>query len=64
MYITVSYRLIVTCYADMSIQYAAMFKDCKNDNFWMKKNDIFLIFAQTNEAVLTNTQNLCFKAKI
>ena len=35
-------------YENMPIQYAAIFKGCKNDNFKMKLkiNDIFLIFAQ------------------
>ena len=33
-------------YANMSVQYAAIFHGCKNDNFQMKIFDIFLIFAQ------------------
>ena len=33
-------------YANMPMHYAAIFKGCKNDNFYVKKNDIFLIFAQ------------------
>ena len=33
-------------YANMSVQYTAIFHGCKNDNFQMKKFDIFLIFAQ------------------
>ena len=33
-------------YANMSVQYTAIFHDCKNDNFQMKIFDIFLIFAQ------------------
>ena len=32
--------------------------------FRLKKLDIFLIFAQNIEAVLTSTHNLCFGAKI
>ena len=32
---------------NMPMQYAAIFKGCKNDNFKMKKEDIFLIFAQS-----------------
>ena len=30
----------------MPMQYTAIFHGCKNDNFQMKINDIFLIFAQ------------------
>ena len=30
----------------MSVQYIAIYHDCKNGNFQMKKYDIFLIFAQ------------------
>ena len=33
-------------YANMSVQYTAIFNGCKNDNFQMKIFDIFLIFAQ------------------
>ena len=33
-------------YANMSMQYTAIFHGCKNDNFQMKILDIFLIFAQ------------------
>ena len=33
-------------YANMSVQYTAIFHGCKNGNFQMKKCDIFLIFAQ------------------
>ena len=33
-------------YANMSVQYTAIFHGCKNDNFQMKMFDIFLIFAQ------------------
>ena len=33
-------------YADMSMQYTAIFHGSKNDNFQMKIFDIFLIFAQ------------------
>ena len=33
-------------YANMSVQYTAIFHGCKNDNFQMKICDIFLIFAQ------------------
>ena len=28
------------------LQYTAIFQGCKNDNFYIKKCDIFLIFAQ------------------
>ena len=58
----------------MPMQYAAIFNSCKNDKFHMKDCDVFLIFAQNidcgymleplNEAVLTSTDNLCFRAKI
>ena len=33
-------------YANMSVQYTAIFHGCKNDNFQMKIFGIFLIFAQ------------------
>ena len=33
-------------YANMSVQYTAIFHGCKNDNFQKKFFDIFLIFAQ------------------
>ena len=33
-------------YANMSVQYTAIFLGCKNDNFQMKFFDFFLIFAQ------------------
>ena len=33
-------------YANMSVQYTAIFHGCKNGNFHMKKCDIFLNFAQ------------------
>ena len=33
-------------YANMSVQYTAIFHGCKNGNFQMKKCEIFLIFAQ------------------
>ena len=62
-------------YANMSVQYTAIFHGCKNGNSSDEKCDIFLIFAQNidrwytlehrlNEAVLTSTHNLCFRAKI
>ena len=53
-----------------AIQYTVIFYRCKNDYFQMKNCDVFHIFAQnmdrwyTSEAVLTNTHNLCFRAKI
>ena len=66
-------------YDNTPIQYTVIFHGCKNDYFQMKNLDIFLIFAQnidygytlepprrggSNEAVLTSTHNLCFRAKI
>ena len=33
-------------YANISVQYTAMFHGCKNDNFQMKIFDIILVFAQ------------------
>ena len=33
-------------YANMSVQYTAIFHGCKNDNFQMNLFDIFHIFAQ------------------
>ena len=58
-------------YENTPMQYAVIFKGCKNGNFQMKNCDIFLIFAQNidsgytlEQAVLTSTHNLCFRAKI
>ena len=58
----------------MSVQYSAIFKNCKNDDFYMNIFDIFLFFAQNidcgymseggAEAVLKSTHNQCFRAKI
>ena len=33
-------------YENMSMQYVAIFKGCNNNICWMKKKDIFFIFAQ------------------
>ena len=33
-------------YANMSVQYSAIFHGCENDNFHVKIFDIFLFFAQ------------------
>ena len=51
------------------MQYAAIFKGCKNGNFQRKNSDIFSYFLLKTkivgtEAVLTSTHNLCFRAKI
>ena len=61
---------IVAHYANMSVQYTAIFHVCKNDNFQM----FFLYFSyfsskhrlwvNVSEAVLSRTHNLCFGAKI
>ena len=39
-------RIVLSHYANMSVQYTAVFHGCKNGNFQMKKCEIFLIFAQ------------------
>ena len=45
--LTVDVHKVRRChYANMSVQYTAIFHGCKNDNFQMKNFDIFLIFAQ------------------
>ena len=60
---------------NMPLHCAEIFKCYKNDDFAMKTIDSFLIFAQNmdcgytlepphDEAVLTSTQNLCFRANI
>ena len=36
-------------YANMSVQYTAIFHGCKNGNFLDEKCDIFLIFAQNKD---------------
>ena len=51
-------------YENMSVQYEAISKSGKNYIFRCKNVTFFLIFAQKNEAVLTSTHNLCFRAKI
>ena len=58
----------------LNLPRTAIFHGCKNCNFQMKNRDNFLIFAQNiycgytleppPEAVLTNTHNQCFRAKI
>ena len=37
---------VIPHYANMPVQYTAIFHGCKNDNFQMNFFDIFLIFAQ------------------
>ena len=46
--------------------YTMIFQGCKNENFQLKFFDNVPTFAQNIDtgAVLTSTQNLCFKAKI
>ena len=56
------------------MQYTAIFHGCKKDNFQMKNFDVLLFLLKTlivhtrlnrlNEAVLTGTHNLRFRAKI
>ena len=40
------YSFTLYHYANMSVQYTAIFHGCKNGNFHMKKCEIFLNFAQ------------------
>ena len=57
--------VLSTHYANMSVQYTAIFHGCKNDYFQMKKCDNFLIFAQNIDCWYTiKTHNLYFVAKI
>ena len=53
-------------YANLSVQYTAIFHGYKNDYFQSKNCNTFLIFAQNIdcEAVLTSTHNQCFGVKI
>ena len=44
-------------YANMSVQYTAIFHGCKNDNFQMKIFDMFLIFAQNIDCGYTLGSN-------
>ena len=37
-------KIAVYHYANMSVQYTAIFHGCKNGNFQMKKCDFFLFF--------------------
>ena len=37
---------VISHYANMSVQYTVIFHGCKNDNFQMKKCNVFHIFAQ------------------
>ena len=39
--------LLLCHYANMSVQYTAIFHGCKNDNFQMKNCDIFLFLLKT-----------------
>ena len=65
---------LVCHYANMSVQYTAIFHGCKNDNFQMIFLIFFLFLLKTkivgtrsnrlSKAVLTSTHNLCFGAKI
>ena len=50
-------------YENMPMQYTEICKVVKNENFRGIIFNIFLIFAQNIEAVLTSTHNLCFGAK-
>ena len=52
--------ILYSHYANMSVQYTAIFHGKKNGYFQIKNCNIFLIFAQ----VLTSIHNLCFGAKI
>ena len=61
-------------YGNTPMQHTAIFHGYKNDNFQLKYFVYFHIFAQNidcgytleppQEAVLTSTHNLCFRAKI
>ena len=53
-------------YANMPMQYTAVFHGCKNGNFQMKKMLYFSYFSQNIDCgyTLTSTYNLCFRAKI
>ena len=35
--------LLLAHYANMPMQYTVIFKGCKNDSFWMKFIEIFLL---------------------
>ena len=48
----------------MSMQYAVIFNGRKNGNYYMKKFDVLLIFAQNIDCGLLSTHDLCFRAKI
>ena len=53
------FRSVGRHYANMSVQYTAIFHGCKNDNFQMKNVDIFLIFAPKHRLwVLVRTASL------
>ena len=45
--------LLCLHYDNTPMQYTANFHGCKNDNFQMKKNDIFHIFAQNIDSGYT-----------
>ena len=47
----------------MRYTFTVIFTTAKIDSFCMKNCDIFLIFAQNIEVVVTSTHNICFKAK-
>ena len=43
---SLSYQSTLPHYENTPMQYTVIFLGCKNDNFLMKKYNIFLIFAQ------------------
>ena len=51
-------------YDNTPIQYTVIFHSCKNDNFQMKNCCCFFAQNIDPEAVITNTHDLCFRAKI
>ena len=51
-------------YQNTSMQHAANFDGCKNDNFQLKCFDLFFILAQKHRLWPQSSHNLCFKAKI
>ena len=51
-------------HSNVSVQYTTVLHGYKNDNFLMKKSDIFLIFAQNVDRGYTLEQPHCLRAKI
>ena len=51
-------------YENTPMQYTAIFRGSKNDNFQLNSFDYFHIFAQNIYCGYTSTHNICFRVKL